>query len=50
MTDKSRKKPGRPPKPIPKLAETPEQIAKAIFRAADRKTKPQAPDKPIAAG
>lgn len=47
---KNKRKSGRPRKPIPKLAETPEQIAKAIFRAADHKTKFRMSDEPIAMG
>ena len=47
---KPKRKPGRPSKPIPKLAETPEQIAKAIFRAADRKSGPPKPDGKLVAG
>ena len=34
MTDKPKRPRGRPPKPVPKLDATPEQVARAIFSAA----------------
>ena len=34
MTDKPKRPRGRPPKPIPKLDATPEEVARAIFAAA----------------
>ena len=33
MTEKSKRGPGRPPKPIPKLDATPERATRAIFSA-----------------